>query len=88
MVSFAEIGSFFIGFAMIGCLPLDSKCLRVGVARYIGTQGTRNPMIERNRPALVSVDETPLQRSFAELGALTLRQVRRTPEEADRKSVV
>ena len=43
---------------------------------------TRNPMIERNRPALVSVDETPLQASFAELGALTLRQVRRTPEEA------
>ena len=43
---------------------------------------TRNPMIERTRPALVSVDETPLQASFAELGALTLRQVRRTPEEA------
>ena len=43
---------------------------------------TRNPMIERTRPVLVSVDETPLQASFAELGALTLRQVRRTPEEA------
>ena len=26
---------------MIGCLPLDSKCLRVGVARYVGTQGRR-----------------------------------------------
>ena len=24
-------------------LPLDSKCLRVGVARYIGTQGARTP---------------------------------------------
>jgi len=43
MVSFAEIGSFFISFAMLGCLPLDSKCLRVGVARHIGTQG-RQPL--------------------------------------------
>jgi hypothetical protein len=42
----------------------------------------RNPMIERSRPVLVSVDETPLQTSFAQLGPLEVRQVRRTPEEA------
>ena len=42
----------------------------------------RNPMVERSRPVLVSVDEAPLQVSFAELGPLQVRQVRRTPEEA------
>jgi hypothetical protein len=43
---------------------------------------TRNPMVERSRPVLVSVDETPLVASFTELGPLQVRQVRRTPEEA------
>ena len=43
---------------------------------------SRNPMVERNRPVLVSVDETPLQLLFTELGPLEVRQVRRTPEEA------
>jgi hypothetical protein len=43
---------------------------------------TCNPLIERGRPALVSVDETPLQASLAELAGLQMRQVRRTPEEA------
>jgi hypothetical protein len=43
---------------------------------------TRNPLIERNQPVRVSVDETPLQARLAELGALEVRQVRRTPEEA------
>jgi len=43
---------------------------------------TRNPLIERGRPALVNVDETPLQASLAELAGLQIRQVRRTPEEA------
>ena len=43
---------------------------------------TRNPMVERSRPVLVSVDETPLLASFCELGPLEVRQVRRTPEEA------
>ena len=47
-----------------------------------GAPGQRNPMVERSRPVLVSVDETPLERSFAELGPLEVRQVRRTPEEA------
>ena len=42
----------------------------------------RNPMVERSRPVLVSVDEAPLQASFAELGPLEVRQVRRTPEQA------
>ena len=41
----------------------------------------RNPMVERSRPVLVSVDET-LVASFTELGPLQVRQVRRTPEEA------
>jgi hypothetical protein len=36
----------------------------------------------RRRPLLVSVDEAALQVSFAELGPLEMRQVRRTPEEA------
>jgi hypothetical protein len=39
-------------------------------------------LIKRGRPALVSVDEAPLQMSLAELGSLEVRQVRRTPEEA------
>jgi len=39
-------------------------------------------LIKRGRPSLVSVDEAPLQMSLAELGALEVRQVRRTPEEA------
>jgi hypothetical protein len=43
---------------------------------------TRNPMVERSRPVLVSVDDTPLLASFTELGPLQVRQVRRTPEEA------
>ena len=43
---------------------------------------TRNPLLERNPPALVDVDQAPLQARLAELGPLTLRQVRRTPEEA------
>lgn len=42
----------------------------------------RNPLLERARPKVVSVDETPLQSSLAELGAIEVRQVRRTPEEA------
>ena len=42
----------------------------------------RNPLVERSQPVLVSVDETPLQARFTELGPLEVRQVRRTPEEA------
>jgi Domain of unknown function (DUF4338) len=42
----------------------------------------RNPVRRRARPEAVSVDATPLQMSLAELGAIEVRQVRRTPEEA------
>ena len=42
----------------------------------------RNPLVDRHQPALVSVDETALQMSLAELGPLAVRQVRRTPDEA------
>ena len=41
----------------------------------------RNPMVERKAPEAVSVDQTPLRSSLAELGALEIRQVRRTPDE-------
>ena len=43
---------------------------------------THNPMLDRSQPVLVSVEDAPLQASFAELGPLEVRQVRRTPEEA------
>ena len=42
----------------------------------------RNRQVDRSRPVLAAVDETPLQMRLAELGALEVRQVRRTPEEA------
>ena len=41
-----------------------------------------NPLVNRSQPVLVSVEETPLQARFTELGPLEVRQVRRTPEEA------
>ena len=42
----------------------------------------RNPMVERNAPCEVDVDQTPQQTSLAGLGPLALRQVRRAPDEA------
>ena len=45
-------------------------------------QVVRNPLVQRGRPVLVSVDEAPLRVGFSELGPLQVRQVRRTPEEA------
>jgi hypothetical protein len=45
-------------------------------------QVSRNFLVERKKPEGVSIDQTPLSMSFAELGALEVRQVRRTPEEA------
>ena len=42
----------------------------------------RNPLVERSRPVCVGVDEVLLQSSFAELGPLEIRQVRRTPAES------
>jgi hypothetical protein len=45
-------------------------------------QVSRNFLVQRDKPAAVMVDQTPLSMSFAELGPLQIRQVRRTPEEA------
>jgi len=42
----------------------------------------RNPIVERSAPSLVDMDQTALHTSLAALGALEIRQVRRTPEEA------
>lgn len=42
----------------------------------------RNPMVERNAPCVVDVDQTALHTSLAGLGALQVRQVRRAPDEA------
>ena len=39
-------------------------------------------MADRSQPVLAAVDETPLQMRLAELGALEVRRVRRTPEAA------
>ncbi len=42
----------------------------------------RNPLVERKKPEGVSLDQTPLNVSLADLGPLEVRQVRRTHEEA------
>jgi hypothetical protein len=42
----------------------------------------RNPLAQRQAPALVRIDETPLSATLAALGSVEFRQVRRTPEEA------
>ena len=42
----------------------------------------RNPIVYRKPPALIDVDETLIQTSLAELGALQFTQVRRTAGEA------
>ena len=51
-------------------------------------QVSRTPLVDRYQIMPVSVDDTVLQVSFAELGAIELRQVRRTPEEALFNSLV
>jgi len=45
-------------------------------------QVSRNFLVQRDKPDAVIIDQTPLSMSFAELGPLQIRQVRRTPEEA------
>jgi hypothetical protein len=45
-------------------------------------QKSRNPLVERNRPAVVAVDAHPLTARLSEIQPLEFRQVRRTPEEA------
>jgi hypothetical protein len=42
----------------------------------------RSSLSGRDKPAALSIEQTPLSTSFAELGPLEVRQVRRTPEEA------
>jgi Domain of unknown function (DUF4338) len=49
---------------------------------------TRNYLVERKEPEAVSLDDSPLEISLAELGSLQMRQVRRTPEEALFNSVL
>ena len=41
-----------------------------------------NPLVQRRRRPLVSCDSSPLQGSLADIGAIEIREVRRTPEEA------
>ena len=45
-------------------------------------QVSRNPLVERSAPVAVISDEVPLCTMLADLGALEIRQVRRTPDEA------
>jgi hypothetical protein len=45
-------------------------------------QVSRNPLVVRTAPTAISLDDAPLRLSLAELGALEIRQVRRTPDEA------
>ena len=45
-------------------------------------QVARNPMVERAAPVAVTVDQTLLCSTLADLGVLRIAQVRRTPEEA------
>ena len=45
-------------------------------------QVSRNPLVERSAPVAVISDEAPLCTLLAALGALEIRQVRRTPDEA------
>ena len=46
--------------------------------RQVGRSSRSRPL----KPQALSIDQTPLSVSFAELGPLQVRQVRRTPEEA------
>ncbi len=46
-------------------------------ARFVAN----NPLARRTRPARIEVDQSPIRKSLAELGSLTIRQVRRTDEE-------
>jgi hypothetical protein len=42
----------------------------------------KNPLAQRIEPAPIDVDDAPLHASFAGIGPLEVRQVRRTPDEA------
>lgn len=47
-----------------------------------------NPFTARSQPQSIEIDRTPLEMSLRELGALTFRSVRRTPEEATFNSLL
>jgi hypothetical protein len=64
------------------CRGLMLKLHREGLIELPPARPSIFDLFKRGPPALVSVDEAPLQMSLAELGTLQVRQVRRTPEEA------
>jgi hypothetical protein len=51
-------------------------------------QVPRNPLVERNQPALIPIEAVPLRARLAEVRPLEFQQVRRTPEEALFNSLV
>jgi hypothetical protein len=70
------------------CRGLMLMLHRQGLIELPPTRPCPLDQIKRGPPSLVSVNQTPLQMSLAELGSLEVRQVRRTPEEALFNSVL
>jgi hypothetical protein len=64
------------------CRGLMLMLHREGLIELPAARPSVFDLIKRGRPTLVSVDQSPLQMSLADLGPLEVRQVRRTPEEA------
>lgn len=65
------------------CRGLMLKLHREGLIELPPVRGIPpNPLARRCRPAVVSVDEQPLEAALSEIQPLEFRQVRRTPEEA------
>lgn len=65
------------------CRGLMLKLHREGLIELPPVTGIHpNPLARRCRPAVVSVDEQPLEAALSEIQPLEFRQVRRTPEEA------
>ena len=64
------------------CRGLMLMLHREGLIELPAARPSVFDLIKRGRPTLVSVDQSPLQMSLADLGPLQVRQVRRTPEEA------
>jgi len=65
------------------CRGLRLKLHREGLIVLPPVRGIHpNPLARRCRPAVVSVDERPLEAKLSEIQPLEFRQVRRTPKEA------
>ena len=64
------------------CRGLMLMLHRQGLIEMPPARPCQLDQIKRGPPSLVSVDQTRLQMSLAELGSLEVRQVRRSPEEA------